>query len=196
MSAEKRNYSYLKKSMSHEDFKDFCKRIANEYAKSEDSFSCSYFVKEENITKSCFYKVIEEAVVMNLVSEDTVNKIEAKSISNQQNHKNLGETTIRKYARLRKKRNEYIFSLYSDEEIRTIAKEFAEREENVSKKDFAKKYDLSIPVFDALLKKAFIQNIADDETCKTIERRSIQKDSSKRTLQFFEYLWNKRRCPK
>lgn len=196
MSTEKRNYSYLKKHMTPEDFKNFCKRIANQYAKSDDHFSSSYFVKVEEITKSCFYRVIEEAVVRNWVSEEVVNKIEAKSISNQQYHaKNAGETTIRKYAELRRKRNEYIFSLYSDEEIRTMAKEFAEREENVSKADFAKKYDLNISVLDALLKKAFVQNIADDEICKTIERRSLQRDSSKRTVEFFEYLWKQRRCP-
>ena len=211
MGAEKRNYSYLKKHMSQEEFKTFCKKVANQYAKSDDHFSSSYFVKTENITKSCFYRVIEEAVVRNWISEEIVNKVEAKSISNQKYHaQNAGETTLRKYAELRRKRNEYIFSLYSDEEIRNIAKEFAERpvssyivneiefaerKENISKRDFAKKYDLNIVVLDALLKKAFVENIADDEICKTIERRSLQRDSSKRTVEFFQYLWSKRRCP-
>lgn len=196
MGAEKRNYSYLKKHMSQEEFKTFCKKVANQYAKSDDHFSSSYFVKTENITKSCFYRVIEEAVVRNWISEEIVNKVEAKSISNQKYHaQNAGETTLRKYAELRRKRNEYIFSLYSDEEIRNIAKEFAERKENISKRDFAKKHDLNIVVLDALLKKAFVENIADDEICKTIERRSLQRDSSKRTVEFFQYLWSKRRCP-
>lgn len=196
MGAEKRNYSYLKKHMSQEEFKTFCKKVANQYAKSDDHFSSSYFVKTENITKSCFYRVIEEAVVRNWISEEIVNKVEAKSISNQKYHaQNAGETTLRKYAELRRKRNEYIFSLYSDEKIRNIAKEFAERKENISKRDFAKKYDLNIVVLDALLKKAFVENIADDEICKTIERRSLQRDSSKRTVEFFQYLWSKRRCP-
>lgn len=182
--------------MSQEDFKTFCKRIANQYAKSDDHFSSSYFVKAENITRSCFYRVIEEAVVRNWISEDTVNKIEAKSISNQKYHaQNAGESTLRKYAELRRKRNEYIFSQYSDAEIKELAKAFAERSEEVSKRDFAKKYDLSIVVLDALLKKAFVENIADDEICRTIERRSFQRDSSKRTVEFFEYLWSERRCP-
>ncbi len=196
MSAEKRNYSYLKKHMSQEDFKSFCKRIANQYAKSDNHFSSSYFMKTENITKSCFYRVVEEAVVRNWVSEDMVNKIEAKSISNQKYHaQNAGESTIRKYAELRRKRNEYIFSQYSDAEIKELAKAFAERSDEISKRDFAKKYDLSIMVLDALMKKAFVENIADDETCKTIERRSLQRDSSKRTVEFFEYLWEQRRHP-
>lgn len=195
MSGKRRNYSYLKKNISSTEFKDFCRKIANQYANSEGHFSYSYFCEKENITKSCFYRVIEEAVIMNWVSEDTVNKIEAKSIFNQKYHaQNAGGTTLRKYAELRKKRNKYIISLYSNEEIKNIAKEFAENFE-VTKKDFAKKYDISIVVLDTLLRKAFVENIADDEICKAIEERSIQKDSSKRAKKFFEQLWKQRKCP-
>lgn len=196
MSEKGRNYSYLKKHMLPEEFKSFCTRIANQYGNSEQHFSYSYFCEKENIKKSCFYRIIEEAVVKNWVSEETVNKIEAKAFLNQKTHaQNAGESTLGRYARLRKKRNAYIISTYSNTEVEVIAKDFAENSE-MSKKEFAQKYGISTVVLDALLKKAFIENIADDEICKAIEKRSLKKDSSKRAKNFFEQLWKQRRCPK
>lgn len=194
MQERRRSFVKLRKSMALQEFECFCKRIAIQYAESENRFSRSYFIKEENISENCFYKILDEAVIRNLVSEEIVNKMEAKAIANQKNHaKNAGETSLKHYAELRKKRDEYIIFLYSDDEIKELAEEFAKRVK-ISKKDFAKKYDISIKVLDVLLKKAFTENIIDDETCKAIEKRSLSKDSSKRAKDFFEQLWKRRKC--
>lgn len=195
MNNKGRNYTYLKKNMNSAEFKGLCKQIAIEYAKSENHFSYSYFVKNYNITKSCFYRILEEAIVTNLISEDDVRKMEIKAISNQKNYAaNAGESTLRHYALLRSKRNNYILESYSNEQIKSLAEDFAANSK-ISKLEFAEKYDISIVVLDKMLKKAFIENIIDDQTCKEIEKRSLKKDSSKRAKEFFEYLWTERRYP-
>lgn len=192
MEQKKRSFSKLKNSMNLMEFESFCRRIASQYAKSNEQYSGSYFMKTENITRECFYKILDEAVIRNLVSEEMVDKMEIKSITNQKNHAvNAGESSKKHYAMLRKKRNEYIICLYSDIEIRLLAEDFAEAT-GETKEDFAKRYKVSIPVLDILLKKAFTENIADDITCKKIEKRSLAKDSSKRAVKFFEQLWQRR----
>lgn len=188
----KRSFRDLAKVMSAQEMDKFCKRIAESYANSETRFARSYYTEHENISVSCFYKVLERAIVMNLVSEKTVDKMEKKAEINQSSHaEGAGMTSREKYAALRKKRNEYIIFLYSEEEIKQLATEFANNPE-VSKKQFAEKYDVSITVIDVLLKKSITENIINDETFAKIEERSLQKDSSKRAKDFFKLLHERR----
>ena len=188
---KKRSFRDLSK-MSISELDSFCKRIAESYAKSDANFARTYYTEHENISVSCFYKVLERAVINNLVSEDIVDKMEKKSELNQSSHaKGAGITTREKYAMLRKKRNEYIIFLYTDEEIKKLAIDFANNS-SISKHEFAKKYDVSVKVFDVLLKKAITENIIDDEIFSKIEERSLAKDSSLRTKQFFKLLRERR----
>lgn len=83
MSEKRRSFTQLKNSMTLKEFETFCRRIATQYAKFEEQYSASYFVKAENITKGCFYKILYEAIIRNLVSEELVNMMETKSICNQ-----------------------------------------------------------------------------------------------------------------
>ena len=102
MSGKKRTYTELKKQMTVEQFELFCKKLATRYANSEKQFSCSYFVKTENITKSCFYRILGEAIIRNLVSEEIVRKMEEKSLFNQKQHvQKAGITTLKHYGELR-----------------------------------------------------------------------------------------------
>lgn len=189
---KKRSFRDLAKTMSAQEMDRFCKKIAESYANSETRFARSYYTEHENISVSCFYKVLERAIVMNLVSEKTVDKMEKKAEINQASHaEGAGITSREKYAALRKKRNEYIIFLYSEEEIAQLATEFANHPE-ISKKEFAEKYDVSITVIDVLLKKAITENIIDDETFAKIEQRSLKKDSSKRAKEFFQLLHERR----
>lgn len=189
---KKRSFRELNK-MSVADLDRFCKRIAESYANSEAKFARSYYTEHENISASCFYKVLERAIVNNLVSEKTVDKMEKKSELNQSAHaKGAGMTTREKYATLRKKRNEYIIFLYFDEDIKKLAIDFANNPQ-ITKSEFAEKYDVSIKVLDTLLKKAITENLIDDETFAKIEKRSLAKDSSLRTKQFFDLLHERRK---
>lgn len=189
---KKRSFRDLSKTMSAQEMDRFCKRIAESYAKSETRFACSYYTQHENISASCFYKVLERAVVMNLVSEKTVDKMEKKSELNQCSHATgAGMTTREKYAALRKKRNEFIIFSFSEEEIKQLAIDFANHPE-ISKKEFAQKYDVSNTVIDVVLKKSITEKIVDDEIFAKIEERSLKKDSSKRAKDFFNLLRERR----
>lgn len=189
---KKRSFRDLSKSMSTIEIDNFCKRIAESYADSETKFARTYYTEHENISVSCFYKVLERAVVLNLVSEKTVDKMEKKAELNQSAHaKGAGITSKEKYAMLRKKRNEYIIFLYSDEEIVKLSTDFANHPK-ISKAEFAEKYDISIKVIDTLLKKAITENLIDDETFAKIEERSLSKDSSLRAKEFFKLLHERR----
>lgn len=190
---KKRSFKDLSKSMTTTQIDNFCKRIAESYANSETKFARTYYTEHENISISCFYKVLERAVILNLVSEKTVDKMEKKAELNQSTHaKGAGMTSREKYAMLRKKRNEYIIFLYSDEEIKKLAMDFANNPE-ISKTEFAEKYDVSIKVLDTLLKKAITENLIDDETFVKIEERSLAKDSSLRAKKFFDLLHERRK---
>lgn len=188
-----RTFKEVKEKLTTTEFENFARKIAKQYANFEPHFSAFYFVRQEDITKDCFYKLLEEAIIRGLVSEEEVEKMEQKAIKNQKAHSSvLGKRTINHYRKLRKERDEHLISLFSEEMIKNLAEDFANHPET-SKKEFAEKYEISTNVINILLKKAFAENIADDETCCKIEKRSVDKDSSENTKKFFEQLWEKRK---
>lgn len=189
---KKRSFRDLCKNMSLEEVNNYCKKIAESYATSEARFARTYYTEHENISEKCFYAVLERAVVLNLVSEETVNKMENKSELNQAAHaKGVSTTSKEKYKKLRKKRNEYIIFLYSDKDIIDLATDFA-NQPGISKPAFAKKYNVSNNVIDTLLKKAITENLIDDETFSKIEERSLAKNSSLEAKNFFRLLHERR----
>lgn len=189
---KKRSFKDLEKTMTKTQIDNFCKRISESYANSEAKFARTYYTEHENISTSCFYKLLERAVVLNLVSEKIVDKMEKKAELNQLSHaKGAGMTTREKYAMLRKDRNEFIIFSYSDEEIKKLGIDFANNPQT-TKAEFAKKYDISIKVLDTLLNKAIVESIVDDETFAKIEERSLSIDSSLRAKEFFKALHEKR----
>lgn len=192
MKKRKRSFKMLTTSMTTVELDKFCKRIAESYANSEARFARSYYMEHENISESCFYEILERAVVLNLVSEKTVDKMEKKSEINQASHaKGAGIRSREKYKELRKKRNEYIIFLYSEKDIKELAEDFANHPE-ISKSEFANKYDVSIKVIDTLLKKAITENIVRDEIFAKIEERSLAKDSGLKAKEFFRLLHERR----
>lgn len=189
---KKRSFKELSNTITTSELDKFCKRIAESYANSEARFARSYYTEHENISVSCFDKVLERAIVLNLVSEKTVDKMEKKAELNQSAHaRGAGETSKAKYTRLRKKRNEYIIFLYSDSDIAELATDFANHPE-ISKAEFADKYGVSVKVIDTLLKKSITENIISDEIFAKIEKRSLAKDSSLRAKEFFRLLHERR----
>lgn len=191
---KKRSFKALSNTMTTAELDKFCKRIAESYANSEARFARSYYTEHENISVSCFYKVLERAIILNLVSEKTVNKMEKKAELNQSSHaRGAGETSKVKYTELRKKRNEYIIFLYSDRDIAELATDFANHPE-IQKAEFADKYGVSVNVIDTLLKKSITENIINDEIFTKIEQRSLAKDSSLKAKEFFRLLHERRKA--
>lgn len=173
MEKKGRSYTKIKKSMSAKEFKSFCIEIAEKYANSNEEFARSYFMKEYDISASCFYKILEITVVCNWVSDETVRKMEAKALKNQKAHAvEAGLSTRKHYAEMRQKRQDYIVSLYTEKEIEDLAVKFAYSP--LSKKQFAEVEGISTAILDKLLKKAIVELIVDDIIFNAIRQRSIE----------------------
>ena len=63
-----RNFTTVKKEKG-DAFDSYCKKIAEQYAKSTSEFSYRYFTKEENIKRDFYYRILDRAVIKNLVDE-------------------------------------------------------------------------------------------------------------------------------
>lgn len=187
-----RTYTDLKKSMTESELKAFFQRIAKSYAYSDIMCSSTYYKKKENITESCFRRILKEAIVKNLVTDEEVNLMEVKAIANQRRHYDETGTSSRVYyGRLRSERKEYIISNFTDEEKKKMVEYYAESKETMP--DIAKKYDVGLSVFAAIIKEVFVQNKIDDEICDKIYNRSLKNSKNpEKTKAKFEELIQER----
>lgn len=184
-------FTRLKKILSVDEFNELCRKVALEYADSVEYYSADYFCKRYDITKSCFQKMIDYAIVNNLISDNTVNRMMNKAIANQRRHcKTAGITTIEKYARLQNERTENF--------QREIAIFFVNNPDK-TKKELARIKGLTIKEFDWNLVRAIEDNVVSDEIVDSIEERSIKNakpGTEENTKVFFEGMRKKREANK
>lgn len=185
--------------MSYSEFNNFCKKLTEEYANSEAQFARSYFTEHYNISETCYYKVLEHAVVTNLVEDVVVIKMMNKAVENQDLHKRgAGGSSIAKYAKLYDQRCKFIANSFTDKEIEKMAIEFGDNPD-ISKADLAASYGIARKVLELVLIRAIEENIADNKTVNAIERRSTKNANSKdinKTKYYFESLRRKREANK
>lgn len=193
---KKRNFTQLKKTMTLEELNDFCKKITEEYVTFEPQYARSYFCERYQITESCFYKILEYAVVRNLVEDVIVAKMMEKAIANQNLHKNgAGASSVKKYARMYTERYKYIAETMPMEEVRNLARDFGDNPD-ITKVEFASAYGVHQRVIGYCLNRAIIEKIADDRIVDAIERRSINNakaENVQTTKEFFNKLRKKRK---
>lgn len=192
---KKQNFTQLKKTMSLEELNKFCKKVTEEYATSEPQFARTYFCERYKITVSCFYKILEYAVVRNLVEDVIVSKMMTKAIANQNLHKSgAGASSIVKYARMYTERYKYIAETMPVQEVKELARDFGDNPD-ISKAEFASAYGVPKRVIDYCLSRAIIENISDNRTVDAIEKRSINNAKTKNvqmTKEYFNTLRKKR----
>lgn len=192
---KRRSFTQLKKSMSYEQFNKFCKKITEEYATSEAQFARSYYIKQYEISDACYYKIIEYAIVRNLVNDLIVTKAMNKAINNQKTHStNAGCSTKAKYSKMYTKRCKYIADSYNVEEIKQMAIEYANTP-GVSKTDLATSYGITRKVFELLLIRAIVEGIVEDNVVDAMEKRSKENTTNQETKEveeFFKDLQEKR----
>jgi len=195
----KRSFTQLKKNMSYEEFNKFCKRLTEEYAKSDAQFARTYFCEHYNISTSCYYKVLEHAVVTNLVEDIVVSKMMNKAVANQNLHKSgAGGSSLAKYARMYDQRCKYIANTFPKGEVEKFAIDFADNPD-ISKGDLAAAYGIARKVAELILVRAVEENIADDRTVIAIEERSIKNATPVKvqmTKEYFAALKKKREAYK
>lgn len=195
----KRSFEQLKKSMLYNEFNNFCKKMTEEYANSEAQFARTYYTTKYNISISCYYKIIEYAIVTNLVNDAVVSKAMNKAVENQKLHnRNAGCRSIIKYSKMYSQRCEHIAISYTNDEIRKIATNFADNPD-ISKEDLAASYGISRKVFELVLIRAIEDNIVEDATVTAMEKRSVENaapEKAKRTQDYFTALKRKREANK
>lgn len=185
---KKRSFTRLKKNMSCEEFNKFCKKLTEQYAKSAPQFARSYFTEHYNISADCYYKVLEYAVVTNLVEDLTVSKMMNKAIKNQNLHNSsAGASSVEKYAKMYNQRCKYIANTFTDSEIRKIAIDFADNPD-LSKADIATSYGITRKVFELILIRAIEENIVEDRIVDAMELRSIKKSKVQNVEMSKEYF--------
>lgn len=193
---KKRSFIQLKKLMRYDEFCKFCKKVTEEYANSEAQFARSYFTENYNVSENCYYKILEYAVVTNLVEDVIVNKMMNKAVANQNLHsQGAGGSSIAKYARMYTQRCEYIAASFSEEEVKKIAIDFADNPD-ISKEDFATSCGIARKVLEIILERAIENNVVEDKVFEAIEKRSLSKNSSKATKDYFVALSKKREANK
>ena len=197
MKEKGRTYTELKKAMTEESFNNYCKRIATQYATSDGRFSSTYFTKAENIKSSCFYKLLRDAVIKNLVDDKIVDKMEEKAVFNQKRHySEAGISSLIHYSELRQKRIEYIISTFSEEQIKGITETYANNPEKTME-EIANTNKISITVLKNILKKAFVESIVDMDICMRIEKRSMQNARNQEQKEkAFKKMWIQRATEK
>lgn len=197
----KRKFSEIRDSMTGEQFRIFCASIATKYATSQAEFSQSYYAEKYEVSIYTIRKILEEAVINDWVSEDIVSRMEKKACTNQRNQEEVetsGLSSIEYYGKLRKQRNAFLLSRYSDEEIRIFAERFADNPD-VPKDHFAKVLGMYQIIFDKLIKKAIEEVIVDDLVVEKIEERTLAKTPKEKinsTKEFFNVMKRKRNSAK
>lgn len=184
-----RNFTQLKKELSIDDFNSFCLKVMNYTVRYSSMFSQKTISRHFRITKSCFRRIREYSTIAGLISEEMALEIANSCVKNQKTYSaKFGGAAMEYHHKLMRKKEEYIISCFSSEEIKLLAEEFANNR-NISKAALAKKHSMTIYVIGRLLQKSIVENIIDDDIFRKIEERSIiNSQSPEKTREFFKKL--------
>ena len=187
--AKRSSFKALKKSKSSEEFYGFCKTLAEEYAGSDYEFARKHFCQKYEITQNCYYKVLEEAVVKDLIDDMTIMCIMRKSSHNQDLYfEGSGGISMAKYIRLYDERCRYIANILPTETLEEIAKDFASGKKKTGIYWLSVKYEIPQKAIEYALYTAIGESVLDQETEQKVSDRLLklaikkEKDFEKRFL--------------
>lgn len=107
-------FKQMQKQMGISKFNKYCATIASDYGRSETQYAGTHFSETYGISKDCFYKVLDYAVVHYLVTDWVVNLMEAKAQRNTESHGSTGLSSLKHYQELREKRRQFVYDLSRD----------------------------------------------------------------------------------
>lgn len=197
-----RTKTYLQKTMTSKEIDQLAKRVSNSYATSDLEFSVSYYTEKEDITKKCFYWLLELAIVRNLVPDKTVMMMREKSDTNI-NRKSM-EYTMQgnarsqlRYARMIGERKWFIFleGIPKEKKIE-ITTYFAEHPE-LTREEIGERFGIprgKTIAMDKIIEDTLLQNLVDDEIFTKIRLRSLgpNPNPSKEAINYFGRLKRRR----
>lgn len=168
------------------------KKFVSEYANSDDSVTIDSLSEKYQI--SGIDKIFEYAIVNCIVSFKTAQKMKFKAHRNQARHckkEVLHTASDRYYSNLFKKRFEYVTSQISDDKIREMVDAYI-ASPDLSAEILADMFlGLSKRELNALLEKAIVFNLIDDEKCNTLKAVAFDKVPEVRQKVVISELFNR-----
>lgn len=164
--------------------------IAKSYADTSNGFDYKDYTESYNISKHTFYKLLERAVVENIVETDVVKGMYDKSLFN------VGIKHEGKGAQIIKKHYEDIWARRQNYMIPEIAalqliKEYANSD--LTKQAFCEEYAITKNFFSAILKKYIVTDKISDETFEKLSKKGLKNNFSKDAMNFWSELIAKRK---
>ena len=190
---KKRSYNALKNELeTTERFNDFAAEVANKYATTDLEYARKHICEDYGITSTCYYKLLEYAVVECLVDDVTVVNIMGKSANNQAlYYEGSGGTSVAKYNRLYDARCKKIASKMPLSLVCELAKSFASGAKGTSKYRLACDNEISTRVIDYVLEMAILEDVVLEEEKVKIAKRLIKtakKEDKKETERYVRNL--------
>ena len=183
---KRKNYSELEKTRNRRQMRAYVREVAEFYANTDNGISKPYITNYYQITDSCYYKILEYAVIWGVVDDVIVKRIKEKTSYNAQLHYGTSYRTENKYSELRKLRREYAEFPFTKKEAKEITHLFVE--EKVSKEDLARKFCTTRSKIDKAIYVSIELNWVKDEIYNKIKESSLKADSSEKTVNFFKEL--------
>ena len=183
---KRKNYSELEKTRNRRQMRAYVREVAEFYANTDNEISKPYITNYYQITDSCYYKILEYAVIWGVVDDVIVKRMEEKTSYNAQLHSGTSYRTENKYSELRKLRREYAEFPFTKKEAKEITHLFVE--EKVSKEDLARKFCTTRSKIDKAIYVSIELNWVKDEIYNKIKESSLKADSSEKTVNFFKEL--------
>lgn len=169
--------------------KDFSRKmiceIATAYANTKVQYSYRYFCEEYQISKSVFYKLLERAIVENIVGDATVERMSRKAAFNSAGKAGTGGAI---------RSNVHYRNLLSRRRTYTLEKEEAiswtEKYANdiLDKKTFCMKNHITVRLLDTTILRAVMYNWVTDEIFDMLKQKSLRRKADTETLLFWKEL--------
>lgn len=171
-----RTFNQLKKQKNQEELDRFAKAVTEQYAASGPEHSQRTIAEYNNLTKQSLRDLMDYAIITELVSIETSDKVKYKAVLNQQNKaEETGSNSIRHHRDLMRRRERH--------RINRIATDMAEHlSEPLS--HFTEKYNLeSDRETGNLLVRSITEDIVSDEIME-----KLIKERGKKSEEYFENL--------
>ena len=183
---KRRNYSELEKTRNRKQMRAFVREVAEFYANTDNGISKPYITNYYQIIDSCYYKILEYAVIWGVVDDVIVKRMEEKTCFNARLHSGSCYRTESKYAELRNLRKEYKRFPFTKKEAKEITIAFAKKK--LTKAELAEKFCTTKSKIDKAIYVSIASNWVKDETYNKIKESSLKADSSEKTAIFFKEL--------
>ena len=187
MAESARTYTILKKEKTLEELSEFSKQLTERYATSELEYSQEDVARDNNITRGCLRRLMDDAIIEARVSIEIALLVKNKAMKkSEMKVQQAGGRSISHHEDLMKKREAYLLTAFSRVETKKIAEDIANHpSEPIS--SFTRKYDIETDrLTKLLLKKAIVENIVSDEVMEMIIKRSLGSNPNERAKKTFE----------